>query len=363
MTIVRTRHCKTHNEVVYKKRGERMQSPTILITGGAGYIGSHVAYSFAQKGYHVILLDTFLHKQRCNPPWATIIKEDFANTAILKTIFTQHSVKAVVHCAAFIEVGESVINPASYYENNVAKTITLLQSMVEHGVKKIIFSSSCAIYGNPIVPLTEDHPKKPLSPYGTTKLMVEMMLKDFQAAYGLEYVCLRYFNAAGALPEEGLGEQHKPESHIIPRALAAALDQSPFMVYGNDYDTKDGTAIRDYVHVLDIAHAHLQALHHLDAGNPSDCFNLGTGHGFSIKEILHTIERVCYLKIKTVFSKRRSGDAPRLVADPLRAETILGWKRNFSQLDFIIKSAYAFELYLNAHQNTHAAATDSHNSK
>lgn len=323
-----------------------MQPLTILITGGAGYIGSHIAYNFAQKGYHVLLLDTFLHNQRCNPPWATIIKEDFANPEILKTIFTQHAIHAVVHCAALIEVGESVINPATYYENNVAKTIALLHSMVKHGVKKCIFSSSCAIYGNPeFLPLTEDHPQKPLSPYGTTKRMVETILKDFHAAYGLEYVCLRYFNAAGALPEEGLGEQHNPESHLIPRALSAALEQSPFTVYGSDYDTKDGTAIRDYVHVLDIAQAHVQALHHLDSGKPSDCFNLGTGHGFSIKEVLQTIERVCYLKIKTVFAKRRSGDAPRLVADPLRAETILGWKRNFSQLEFIIKSAYAFEVY------------------
>jgi UDP-glucose 4-epimerase len=323
-----------------------IRQPAIIITGGAGYIGSHVAYILAQQNYQVILLDSFLHNQRCNPSWAIIIKADYADRQILTTLFTSYDIKAVVHCAAFIEVGQSVMHPAQFYENNVAKTVTLLQSMIEHGIKKIIFSSTCAIYGNPQhLPLTEDHPKNPINPYGKTKLMIEMMLQDFQAAYGLEYVCLRYFNAAGALPEEGLGEQHTPESHLIPRALQAALEQSPFTAFGNDYETKDGTALRDYVHVLDIAQAHLLALQHLNAGKPSDCFNLGTGYGFSIKEIIEMVEKVCYTKIKLVYTQRRSGDAPILVADSLRAETILGWKREYSQLDFIIKSAYAFEQY------------------
>lgn len=323
-----------------------VQQPTILITGGAGYIGSHVAYTLVQQGYKVILLDSFIHNQRCNPSWATVIKADYADKQILETIFTTNSIKAVVHCAALIEVGESVNNPAAFYETNVAKTVTLLQKMVEHGIKKIIFSSSCAVYGNPeFLPLTEDHPKNPINPYGKTKLMVEMILQDFQSAYGLEYICLRYFNAAGALPQEGLGEQHTPESHLIPRVLHALLDQAPFTIYGNDYETKDGTAIRDYVHVLDIAQAHLQALHHLDAKKPSDCFNLGTGHGFSIKEIVEMVQKICYTKIKLVYAKRRTGDAPILIADPLRAETILGWKRNYCQLEFIIKSAHAFEQY------------------
>jgi UDP-glucose 4-epimerase len=325
-----------------------VQQPAILITGGAGYIGSHVAYALVQQGYKVILLDLFIHNQHCNPSWATVIKADYADTEILNTIFTSYPIKAVVHCAALIEVGESVHNPASFYETNVAKTISLLQSMIRHGIKKCIFSSSCAVYGKPeFLPLTEDHPKNPINPYGKTKLMVEMILQDFQAAYGLEYICLRYFNAAGALPEEGLGEQHTPESHLIPRALHAALDQSPFTIFGNDYETKDGTAIRDYVHVLDIAQAHVQALHHLEAGKPSDCFNLGTGHGFSIKEIVDTIQKICYTKIKIVYAKRRSGDAPILIANPVRAETILEWKRSYSQLDFIIKSAHAFEQYRN----------------
>lgn len=324
------------------------QQSTILIAGGAGYIGSHIAYALVQEGYKVILLDSFIHNQKCNPSWATVIKADYADLDILSTIFSTHTIKAVVHCAALIEVGESVTNPAAFYETNVAKTITLLKTMMEYGVKKCIFSSSCAVYGNPeFLPLTEDHSKKPISPYGKTKLMIEMMLEDFQAAYGLEYICLRYFNAAGALPEHGLGEQHDPESHLIPRLLQAALLQLPFIVYGDDYETKDGTAIRDYVHVLDIAQAHVQALHHLDERKLSDSFNLGTGYGFSIKEIIEMVEKVCYTKVKTTYAKRRPGDPPKLIADPMRAETILNWKRIYSQLDFIIKSAYAFELYRN----------------
>lgn len=324
------------------------KQPTILITGGAGYIGSHVGYALAQQGYQIVILDTFIHNQLCNPSWATIIKADYANEEILKNIFTMYTIKAVVHCAALIEVGQSVTSPAPYYETNVAKTITLLKTMVEYGIKKCIFSSSCSVYGNPeFLPLTEDHKKNPISPYGKTKLIVEMILQDFQSGYGLEYVCLRYFNAAGALPEEGLGEQHIPESHLIPCALYAALDQTPFTIFGNDYETKDGTAIRDYVHVLDIAQAHVQALLHLNKGNPSDCFNLGTGHGFSIKEVIEMIEKVCYTKIKTIYAKRRAGDAPLLIADPTRAETILDWKRNFSQLEYIIRSAHAFKLYHN----------------
>lgn len=322
-----------------------MQPATILITGGAGYIGSHIGYLFAQHGYTVIFLDTFIYNQQCNPSWAKIIKKDYADTKTLDTIFTQNNIEAVIHCAGLIEVGESVTNPALYYTTNVAKTIILLEHMVKHNIKKCIFSSSCAVYGIPqFLPLTEDHPKKPISPYGNTKLIIEMILHDFNLAYGLEYVCLRYFNAAGALPEEGLGEQHVPESHLIPRALKAALEQTPFLIFGTDYATKDGTAIRDFVHVLDIAQAHLQALIHLKKGNPSDAFNLGTGSGFSIKEILGAIEKVCRTQIKTVVEKRRPGDPALLIADPLRAETILGWKRSYSNLEFIIKSAHAFAL-------------------
>lgn len=321
-----------------------VKQPALVITGGAGYIGSHIAYLCKQHNYTIIILDLFFHNQYFNPSWATIIKGDFSNKKLLAEIFSHYDIKAVIHCAAFIEVGQSVTNPSSYYENNVAKTLVLLQSMIEHGIKKIVFSSSCAVYGNPeFLPLIENHPKNPISPYGKTKLMVEMMLEDFQRAYGLEYVCLRYFNAAGALPEEGLGEQHQPESHLIPRILQAALEQTPFTIYGNDYETKDGTAIRDYVHVLDIAHAHLLALCHLEAHKPSDAFNLGSGHGFSIKEVVEAVEKVCQVKIKTVVEKRRAGDPAALVADSFHIQTILQWQRKYSQLAFIVQSACLFE--------------------
>jgi UDP-glucose 4-epimerase len=320
----------------------RMQ-PTILVTGGAGYIGSHTAYLLAQQGYQVIIIDSFIHNQYFNPRWATVIKSDFADTVALEKIFTTYNIHAVMHFAAYIEVGESVKNPLKFYENNVSKTITLLQKMLEHGVNNIIFSSSCAVYGIPErLPLTEDHPKNPISPYGKTKFMIETILQDADDTYGLHYVALRYFNAAGALPEECLGEQHKPETHIIPLLLCAALQESPFTIFGNDYETKDGTAIRDYLHVLDIAQAHLCALQHLEHGNPSDCFNLGTGSGVSVKEMIETIEEIIRTPIKKVWEQRRAGDPAVLVADPSKAQNILQWQPRYSDLNFILQSARAF---------------------
>ena len=318
--------------------------PAILIIGGAGYIGSHTAYLLTQQQYQVIIIDKYIHEQHFDPSWATIIKKDCADVEVLNEIFSSYNVEAVMHFAAFIEVGQSVKDPARFYENNVSKTITLLQTMLAHGVKKFIFSSSCAVYGSPqYLPLTEDHPKNPISPYGKTKVMVETILEDMANAYGLQYVSLRYFNAAGALPEEQLGEQHQPESHIIPLLLRAALNHTPFSVFGSDYDTKDGTAIRDYLHVLDIAQAHLCALNHLNNGNPSDCFNLGTGHGFSVKQMLDAVQCICHTPINTRWEKQRAGDPPILVADPSKAQNILDWQPRYSDLDFIIKSALAFE--------------------
>lgn len=325
--------------------------PTIVVTGGAGYIGSHTAFLLARHNYQVIIVDSFVHNQFFNPSWATIIRADCADTSVLTEIFSTYNVEAVMHFAASIEVGQSVMNPLAFYENNVSKTVTLLQTMINHNITKFIFSSSCAVYGQPqCLPLHEDHPHNPINPYGKTKAMVESILADLNNAHGLQYVCLRYFNAAGALPEEHLGEQHKPESHIIPLLLRAAREQAPFTVFGNDYPTKDGTAVRDYLHVLDIAQAHVNALEHLQQGNPSDCFNLGTGQGISVKEMINTIEHICHTTIKTLWAKRRSGDCPILIADPTKAQSILQWKPHYSDVEFMLKSALAFETALRSKQ-------------
>jgi len=317
----------------------------ILITGGAGYIGSHTSFLMAQKGYKVIILDNFVHDQIFNPQWATVIKKDFSDKKTLDMIFSNYKIEAVMHFAAFIEVGKSIKNPMKFYKNNVSKTISLIESMITYGVNKFIFSSSCAIYGNPQeLPITENHPKNPISPYGKNKLMIEMALEDFNQAYGLQFISLRYFNAAGSMPHYGLGEQHKPETHVIPLILTAAFEQKPFYIFGTKYQTKDGSCIRDFVHVWDIANAHWLALENLNKKNPSDCFNLGTGEGFSVKQLINTVEKICRTKIKTLTKNKRIGDPPILIADPSKAFNILKWKPLHSDLEFIIKTAYTFQI-------------------
>lgn len=318
--------------------------PTVLITGGAGYIGSNTAFFMHQRGYNVIVLDNFSHNQKFNYNWATIIKGDYADKEILNNIFITNKIEAVIHFASYIEVNESVKDPLKYYINNVSKTLDLLQIMLINNVNKIIFSSSCAVYGVPeFLPLIEEHSKKPVSPYGHTKLMIENIFKDMHFSSGLQYVSLRYFNASGALPEQGLGEYHSPETHLIPLLLKAAQTNKPFTIYGTDYPTKDGSCVRDFIHVLDIAEAHWLALKHLNENNPSDCFNLGTGQGISVKSMINAVENLCRTKINTVIAKRRDGDPAILVADPTKANTILKWKAKYSDLDFILKSTYAFE--------------------
>jgi len=319
--------------------------PAVLITGGAGYIGSHTAYLMTQKGYKVIILDSLEHGQTFDHTWATCINSDFADEKVLKKIFETHNIEAVIHFAGFIEVGESVKNPMKFYENNVLKTIKLLKSMIAHNVKKFIFSSSCAVYGNPQwLPLTEDHPKNPISPYGKNKLMVEMALQDFANAYDLHYVALRYFNAAGAMPEQGLGENHNPETHLIPIIFRAVIEKRPFYIFGTDYDTKDGSCIRDFIHVWDLAQAHWLALEYLNKGNTSDCFNLGTGNGFSVKEVCKTVEKICKHKLNILHKDRRPGDPPMLIADPKKAKDKLGWQAQYSDLENILKTAYEFTI-------------------
>ncbi|MDR3550080.1 MAG: UDP-glucose 4-epimerase GalE [Candidatus Babeliales bacterium] len=319
--------------------GHLMTKPTILITGGAGYIGSHTALLMSQKGYNVIIIDMLIHDQLFNHPWATLIQKDYADKQALHEIFTQNDVIAVMHFAAFIEVGRSVKDPLSFYNNNVIKTLQLLESMLEHNVKKIIFSSSCAVYGIPTqVPLVESHSKNPISPYGSTKLIIEMALKELGVAHDLQFVALRYFNAAGALTQLGLKEQHKPETHVLPLLIDAALNSTPFYIFGTDYPTPDGTCIRDFLHVCDIADAHAKALEYLEAGKPSDFFNLGTGNGFSIKQLIQAVEKIMNCRVKTVVHERRAGDPALLVADPSHALHLLGWKPQFSDLNSILQS-------------------------
>lgn len=326
-----------------KNKEISMQAKTILVTGGAGYIGSHTAFLLAQKGYKVIIIDAFVHNQPCRLPWATVIKGDCGDATLLNTIFTENHIDAVMHFAAFIEVGISVKEPLSFYENNVTKTLTLLKTMIAHNIKTFIFSSSCAVYGTPqALPLVETHPKNPISPYGNTKLVIEMALHDLQVAHGLQYVALRYFNAAGALPEHGLGEYHKPETHVLPLLLRAAREHKPFYIFGTNYPTTDGTCVRDYLHVLDIAQAHIKALEYLDHGNPSESFNLGTGTGFSIKQLIAAVEKVTGMTVNVIEAIARPGDPAVLVANPARAHTVLNWKPEHSELENILQSADAF---------------------
>ena len=324
---------------------------SILVTGGAGYIGSHTAHLLAQKGYDVIVLDDLQYHQPFNCSCGRLVKGNVGDESILDGIFSENTIKAVIHFAGFIAVGESVKNPTKYYENNVVNTLNLLKKMVEYNVQHIIFSSSAAVYGIPDqLPLSEDHKKVPVNAYGNTKLIVEYMLSDFARAHDINFVALRYFNACGADSENGLGERHEPETHIIPLALRAVLCGEAFNIFGDDYDTPDGTCISDYLHVKDLASAHLAALCYLENDGKSDFFNLGTGKGYSVKEVLQMIEHVIGKGIKVNVCARREGDPSELVADPNKARRILQWTPSFSDLSNIVMDAYHFELFLKSKQ-------------
>ncbi|MEX0849406.1 MAG: UDP-glucose 4-epimerase GalE [Candidatus Dependentiae bacterium] len=325
-----------------------MRQKAILITGGAGYIGSHTAWLMAQQGFHVIIIDTLIYKQSASFGWATCIHDDFANEATLRHIFSQYNVQAVMHFAAYIEVNASIKDPRHYYENNVIKTCKLLQIMLEHNIKQFIFSSSCALYGNPqYTPIDEQHTKNPITPYGASKYMVEQILQDYNQAYNMQYVSLRYFNAAGGDPDHNLGEQHEPETHIIPLLLQALKQRTPFKIFGTDYETPDGTCIRDFLHVKDIAHAHSLALEHLMHNNPSDYFNLGTGRGVSIKELLDIAQKTFKTSLHIVYDKRRAGDPAILVANALKAKRILNWYPHYSDIKYILHSANEYMTHQN----------------
>jgi UDP-arabinose 4-epimerase len=314
----------------------------ILVTGGAGYIGSHTSKALCQAGYEVVVLDNLSMGHRWAVQWGPLIHADLADAAALGSVFRDEGIEAVVHFAASTAVGESVLHPRRYYRNNVVNTLNLLEAMVDAGVGAIVFSSTCATYGDPIrIPIDEDHPQHPINPYGETKLTVERILNAFGSAYGIRSIALRYFNAAGADPDGQIGEDHTPESHLVPLVIEAALGRRPHLdVYGTDYPTPDGTAIRDYIHVSDLADAHVRALRYLLDKGSSTAINLGTGSGHSIREVIAAVETLSPLPITVRETERRSGDAPVLVADSTKAERILGWKPRYSDLASIVGTAF-----------------------
>jgi len=318
---------------------------TILVAGGAGYIGSHTVKYLLKNNYNVVVVDnlSYGHKEAVSTP--NFEQIDLADKEALDKIFKKYKIDAVIHFAAFTYVGESVSQPQKYYWNNVVNTINLLDVMIENDVKNIVFSSTCATYGNPqYTPIDENHPQSPINPYGKTKLMMEQIMADYETAYGLKYVALRYFNAAGCDAQGELGESHTPETHLIPLILKAIKGEIPqISVFGTDYDTPDGTCIRDYIHVEDLADAHMLAVEKLFKDEQSYCINLGTGIGKSVKEIIKSAEKVTGEKVPLVYGERRAGDPAKLYASNKKAKEILGWNPKYTDIDEIIKTAWTWE--------------------
>ncbi|MBR6127670.1 UDP-glucose 4-epimerase GalE [bacterium] len=322
----------------------------ILITGGAGYIGSHTVINFINAGYDIVVFDNLENGHIETIETLQKIgnikfeKGDLRNIEDIEKVFNKYKIDAVIHFAAFALVGESVTNPGKYYRNNAFGTLNLLDTMVKHGVKKIVFSSTCATYGEPkYTPIDEKHPQSPINPYGTSKLMVEMMMKEYDIAYGLKSIKLRYFNVAGCDSLSRVGEWHEPETHLIPNILKSTFGEGKtFKIFGNDYDTPDGTCIRDYVNVEDLAQAHRLALEYLNRENKSDVFNLGTEKGDSVKNVFDSCEKVLGQKIPVEVVERRAGDPAKLYADANKAKTVLGWKPA-KTLENSIASAYEWE--------------------
>lgn len=315
----------------------------ILVTGGAGYIGSVTANDLIERGEEVVVLDNLSHgHQEAVAASAVFYRGDIGDRDLIKKILAAHPIEACMHFSAYTYVGESVENPHKYYENNFVQTLALLDELMAHGVKKFVFSSTCATYGEPqYTPIDEAHPQWPESPYGWSKLMVERALADFDAAYGLKFVALRYFNACGASGR--CGEHHDPETHLIPLILSAAQGRIPHIsIFGDDYPTPDGTAIRDYIHVSDLSDAHLLALDHLRNDGSSEFINLGNGSGYSVKEVIAAAEKVTGTAINAVTAPRRAGDPSQLVANAGKARELLGWNPQFTDLDSIIESAWAW---------------------
>ena len=321
----------------------------ILIVGGAGYIGSHVNKVLNERGYETIILDNLSYGHEESVKWGTLCKCDLANINEVDDIFTKYDINAVMQFSSFIDVGESVRNPEKYYNNNVVNTMNLLNVMLKHDVKKFIFSSTCATYGIPQkIPLTENLPQNPINPYGWTKLMVERILKDYDTAYGLKSVILRYFNASGADESGIIGEWHNPETHLIPLILDAAMGKrEDIKIFGTDYDTPDGTCIRDYIHVTDLADAHILSLEYLNKNNQSNQFNLGNGQGFSVREVIESVKRVTGRNFNVTQTQRREGDPAILIGSSKKAKDTLGWDPQYVNIDKIIETAWNWHQKLN----------------
>jgi len=322
------------------------ESKTILIVGGAGYIGSHTNLLLNECGYETLVLDNLTYGHKASVLGGQFIQADLADTKALRTVFQDHDIQSIIHFAAYAYVGESVLDPAKYYINNVSGTLNLLSIMLEFGVNNIVFSSTCTIYNIPkYLPLDESHPTNPINPYGWGKLMVERILKDYAMAYKLKFVILRYFNAAGADLHSRIGEKHDPETHLIPLVLQSTLTtDNTLNIFGTEYPTPDGTCIRDYIHVHDLALAHLAALEHLQSEGSSDIFNLGNGNGYSVAQIIHAAEVIMGESVSTIKAPPRQGDPASLVSCSEKARKTLGWSPTIPELDKIIQSAWDWEL-------------------
>jgi len=314
---------------------------TVLVTGGAGYIGSHAAKALARAGYRVVVFDNFVAGHRQAVRYGELVEGDITDTAAVRAALARHEVRAVMHFAAYLDVGESVREPAKYYRNNVGGALSVLEAMAAESVRTFVFSSTCATYGEPVeTPIAETHPQKPINAYGESKLAVERALPYFERAYGIHSVALRYFNAAGADPDGEIGEDHAPEIHIIPRAIDAATGGEGLKVFGDDYPTPDGTCLRDYIHVSDLADAHVLALESIATSGRSGVYNLGTGQPHSVRQVIQAVESVSGRQVPWTLAPRRPGDPAVLYAAATKAASELGWKPRLPTLDAIVRTAW-----------------------